>query len=814
MTRKTTTTAKNNRKPKKNKQPSLTKLRNAWKKANTPKRILIVGKTLIASIVALALIVGLVRFVGWRVQVDEAVASQKQLQTQYDFNPGNIISDGLFFNGNALSEQQVNAIIEKQGAACSGEKCLKSMTFSTESQPANEYCEAYEGEPNESAAAIIYKSGKACDISQKVLLTVLQKEQHLLTATDPSDFQFKSAMGLSCPDDANCDPEYAGFFKQVYGAAKRYQYYVRIAMDTMRARSTIFNTIRTPAAVAATCTSKTRRPHCCTFTRLISRMQPHWMRESAKATPVRPTAIATSRSSTIRCSALLEADFSIQLLMEGTDQKEPFMGLLNNNDYIDPFKGSDYIDPSSNAERLSNQVNRDHARRESYVQRRYVKPAQSDQASRDRQAPQNTRSKQDGRSQQAQGDQSTRGDTLQTMLNDWSTQTMRYAQSMQQSLQQALRQNQQNPQNPQGRPSQPYNPPRIQTERATREFQSTSDKKQRRHKNGFVTVLEIVIIIAVIASIGGMLSDSMSNIISDFDGSTSQFEELSTQETVSEDVGKLYSTGGKALEVNIEGVQTGPEDLNGDATLTVLLTCTNIGKKTMYPHAVADLMVMQNGIELAPAFTSNEDSDRTEFSGAEMKPKKSSQTTSSFVLTDTNSPVVVQLMNYSQHNVVRAAFSFDEVDIEGSLKHIDYAAVPQPEQVDASNFDEDGSVTDYDESTLHFRVDSIEKTSPSYADHDIAFARISWYVENGSKYRAFLNYMDVSATQDGTELHSTYLDDDSYSTTRKVTPGVKMTTTVAFETQSNSPVTFIFSDYGDEILRKTVNLRSIESSEL
>ena len=40
------------------------------------------------------------------------------------------------------------------------------------------------------------------------------------------------------------------------------------------------------------------------------------------------------------------------------------------------------------------------------------------------------------------------------------------------------------------------------------------------------------------------------------------------------------------------------------------------------------------------------------------------------------------------------------------------------------------------------------------------------------------------------------------------------TTTVAFETQSNSPVTFIFSDYGDEILRKTVNLRSIESLEL
>ncbi|MCQ4974522.1 hypothetical protein NE662_09875, partial [Bifidobacterium pseudocatenulatum] len=74
-----------------------------------------------------------------------------------------------------------------------------------------------------------------------------------------------------------------------------------------------------------------------------------------------------------------------------------------------------------------------------------------------RQAPQNTPSKQDRRSQQAQADQSTRGDTLQTKLNDWSTQTMRYAKSMNQSLQQAMRQNQHNPQNPQGRPSQPYN---------------------------------------------------------------------------------------------------------------------------------------------------------------------------------------------------------------------------------------------------------------------------------------------------------------------------------------------------------------------
>lgn len=124
---------------------------------------------------AIAIIVGAVRFIGWRVQVNEALTAQSQSQSQYDFNPGNIISDGTFFNGNALSEQQVSTIIEQQGVACSGERCLKSMTFSTESQSADEYCQAYDGGPNESAAAIVYKAGKACGISQKVLLTVLQR---------------------------------------------------------------------------------------------------------------------------------------------------------------------------------------------------------------------------------------------------------------------------------------------------------------------------------------------------------------------------------------------------------------------------------------------------------------------------------------------------------------------------------------------------------------------------------------------------------------------------------------------------------------
>ena len=50
------------------------------------------------------------------------------------------------------------------------------------------------------------------------------------------------------------------------------------------------------------------------------------------------------------------------------------MGLLNNDNYIDPFKGADYIDPGKNAEKLSSNVDREHAQREAYEQQRYANP--------------------------------------------------------------------------------------------------------------------------------------------------------------------------------------------------------------------------------------------------------------------------------------------------------------------------------------------------------------------------------------------------------------------------------------------------------
>ena len=60
------------------------------------------------------------------------------------------------------------------------------------------------GTTGERASSIIARVAKACTISPRVLLVLLQKEQSLLTAPSASGYQ--KATGYACPDTAACDP--------------------------------------------------------------------------------------------------------------------------------------------------------------------------------------------------------------------------------------------------------------------------------------------------------------------------------------------------------------------------------------------------------------------------------------------------------------------------------------------------------------------------------------------------------------------------------------------------------------------------------
>ncbi len=146
------------------------------------------------------------------------------------FDPGNIVSDQVFYNSQAMTVDQIRIFIRAEGEACTGPYCLKNLTVTTTDQPADRYCKAYTGAAKEDAAAVISKVSTACGVNPQVMLVTLQKESALLGRTDPSASTYAAAWGWHCPDtgpggSANCDPEHAGFFNQGYGMAKQWSRY-------------------------------------------------------------------------------------------------------------------------------------------------------------------------------------------------------------------------------------------------------------------------------------------------------------------------------------------------------------------------------------------------------------------------------------------------------------------------------------------------------------------------------------------------------------------------------------------------------------
>ncbi|BDZ53761.1 hypothetical protein GCM10025870_08340 [Agromyces marinus] len=161
-----------------------------------------------------------------------------------DFDPGLIITDEVFYQSRTMTVAQVQSFLNAQVPSCAaGYTCLRSYVETSRSQPKRaEGCSAYAGQ-RESAALIIYKVAAACGINPRVLLVLLEKEQGLVSDSMPSARQYRSATGYGCPDTADCDTLYYGFFNQVYHAAWQFRKY-RAYPDIRRYQAGRNNTIQ------------------------------------------------------------------------------------------------------------------------------------------------------------------------------------------------------------------------------------------------------------------------------------------------------------------------------------------------------------------------------------------------------------------------------------------------------------------------------------------------------------------------------------------------------------------------------------------
>ncbi|WP_051515783.1 LGFP repeat-containing protein [Candidatus Blastococcus massiliensis] len=149
------------------------------------------------------------------------------------FDPGNIISDAVFFDGLAMDAAAIQAFLgSKAPSTCpnpalDSSPCLRDYRMNTTNRAADNLCAGYQGAANESAAVVIAKVSVSCRVNPRVLLVLLQKEMGFITSSNPTDKMYVRAAGYGCPDNGTgtCDPSYEGLQNQLYRSAWQYQRY-------------------------------------------------------------------------------------------------------------------------------------------------------------------------------------------------------------------------------------------------------------------------------------------------------------------------------------------------------------------------------------------------------------------------------------------------------------------------------------------------------------------------------------------------------------------------------------------------------------
>ena len=190
--------------------------------------------TALATIAVLVVSLGGAALIGAAARAEPASAAAPTTPVATDtidlagFAPGRILSDYNFFNSAAMTEAEIQDFLQSRSCIrTDSSPCLWEYRESTTDQPdaGAGHCDAYRGAENEHASTIIKKVATACGISPRVLLVLLQKEQSLLSR--PTESGYLRATGYGCPDTADCDADYFGFFNQVYNAAWQFRQYTQ-----------------------------------------------------------------------------------------------------------------------------------------------------------------------------------------------------------------------------------------------------------------------------------------------------------------------------------------------------------------------------------------------------------------------------------------------------------------------------------------------------------------------------------------------------------------------------------------------------------
>ncbi|HMS92544.1 MAG TPA: hypothetical protein PKC05_03545 [Candidatus Saccharibacteria bacterium] len=134
-----------------------------------------------------------------------------------NFNPGRIIDDSIFNNTRSMTPVEIQNFLNSKVPVC--DTWHPAGSGSQGAQPPWICLKDYT-EGGRSAAQIIWDASQFYGINPQVIIVTLQKETGLVTDTWPYPWQYRTAMGMGCPDGAPCDAQYYGFTNQVYQGSR------------------------------------------------------------------------------------------------------------------------------------------------------------------------------------------------------------------------------------------------------------------------------------------------------------------------------------------------------------------------------------------------------------------------------------------------------------------------------------------------------------------------------------------------------------------------------------------------------------------
>jgi len=130
------------------------------------------------------------------------------------YEAGRLIDDVVLLDARSMDIGQIQNFLNNRGGQIANKQFVMDCDLAGQ-QSKQLYVSA--GAPCESttsAATIIYYSAQIYGISPKVIMATMQKEQSLITATNPTDRQYAQAMGYACPTSGNCSDS-SNFFWQI-----------------------------------------------------------------------------------------------------------------------------------------------------------------------------------------------------------------------------------------------------------------------------------------------------------------------------------------------------------------------------------------------------------------------------------------------------------------------------------------------------------------------------------------------------------------------------------------------------------------------